>query len=295
MKEWVIRRRSAFAVLALLILTEGVYLRPDLLLGAGTLVGLDYDQLHVRRITFAREALFGARHTIPGWYPHEFLGSPFAANLQSFPWIPTRLLLLALDPEIAYAAAVAMAAAVSAIFTWLYCRRAGLTRIGALAAAFTFACAGYFASRVMAGHLPLLEAYPALPLMLWAVDRAIAARSAVGSAVSILESLHCAAHVSSWRGIRNSRPMRLRRASSMRRGGAGGANQGWLRARVAAAIVLGIGLAMTLWWPMLLLIPPQHARPATGGRGERHRHALSPSVGSRRSRGSRMGVACKRG
>jgi hypothetical protein len=33
--------------------------------------------------------------------------------------------------------------------------------------------AGFFASRVMAGHLPLLEAYPALPQLLWLVDRAV--------------------------------------------------------------------------------------------------------------------------
>lgn len=128
------RYRSALAVGALLVLTEVFYLRPGILLGTETLHGSDYGELHILRIRFAREALFGVGHALPGWYPHEVLGSPFAANLQSFPWIPTRLLVLLLDPAIAYAAAIAIAAALSAIFTYLYCRRAGLTRMGAVAA-----------------------------------------------------------------------------------------------------------------------------------------------------------------
>src|ERR1700735_1199812 len=67
-----------------------------------------------------------------------------------------------------------MSAPVAPTLTVLYFRGAGLTRTGAVAAGGTFACAGYFASRVLAGHLPLLEAYPALPLLLWLVDRVFA-------------------------------------------------------------------------------------------------------------------------
>jgi hypothetical protein len=243
------RYTSAFVLLAMLSLTGVFYLRPDILSGSRALVGLDYDQLHIRRIAFARASLAGVRHTIPGWYPHEVLGSPFAANLQSFPWLPTRLLLLSLDPSIAFAAGVAMAAMLAALFTFLYCRRAGISRVGAATAGGTFACAGYFASRVMAGHLPLLEAYPALPLLLWLVDRCLAperwrrrrfdlAALALCTtcvvvaghpqlpAYSVAAALLCAA----WRG------------------------RTWLQARVACALVLGVGLALAVWWPMLLLI-----------------------------------------
>jgi hypothetical protein len=241
------------AVAALLIVTEAFYLRPGILLGTETLAGSDYVELHIRRIRFAREALFGARHTLPGWYPREVLGSPFAANLQSFPWIPTRLLLLLLDPSIAYAAAIALAAALSAIFTYLFCRRAGLTRTGAAAAGGTFACAGYFASRVLAGHLPLLEAYPALPLLLWLVDRALAPERAPQHRFDLAALAFCcmcvvvAGHpqlpaysVASallyaiWRGF--------------------GKVQARGATRVSAAIALGAGLAFAVWWPMLLLI-----------------------------------------
>jgi hypothetical protein len=231
-------------VAALLLLTEAFYLRPGILRGTETLDGSDYGELHIRRIRFARDALFGARHTLPGWYPHEVLGSPFTANLQSFPWIPTRLLLLLLDPAVAYAVAIAIAAALSAIFTFLYCRRAGLTRLGAVAAGGTFACAGYFASRVLAGHLPLLEAYPALPLLLWLVDRALApgprrfdlAVLALGTACVVVAghpqlpaySAASALLYAVWRGRK--------------------------KVRVLGAIILGAGLALAAWWPMLLLI-----------------------------------------
>jgi len=140
----------------MIVLAEAVYLRPAFLSGKTILAGSDYLQLHMARMAFAEEGLFGPRHTLPAWNPHELLGAPFAANLQSFPWIPTRLLLLLFPPETAYAPGVAMAALLAALFTYLFCRRAGLSELAAAAAGWTFACAGYFASRVMAGHLPLL-------------------------------------------------------------------------------------------------------------------------------------------
>jgi hypothetical protein len=245
------RFSSASAVAALIALTGVFYLRPRILLGTSGLAGSDYGELHMRRIRFAREALFGIRHTLPAWYPHEALGSPFSANLQSFPWIPTRLLLLPLDPSAAYAVAIALSAALSAIFTYLYCRRAGLTRTGAVAAGGTFACAGYFASRVLAGHLPLLEAYPALPLLLWLVDRSLApdrtrrrrfdlGMLAVCSACVVTAghpqlpaySLVSALLYTAWTGRTGLRS----------------------RVRVAGAITLGACLTLAVWWPMILLI-----------------------------------------
>jgi hypothetical protein len=242
---WPARARSALAVAALLALTEAFYLRPGILLGADTLDGWDYGELHIRRIRFAREALFGVRHTLPAWNPHEVLGSPFAANLQSFPWIPTRLLLLPLDPAIAYAVAIALAAALSAIFTYLYCRRAGLTRLGSAAAGGTFACAGYFASRVMAGHLPLLEAYPALPLLLWLVDRALAPERAPRHRVDLaVLALGCACVVVAGHPQLPAYSVASALLYAL-----------WKRKpRAVAAITLGAGLALAVWWPMLLLI-----------------------------------------
>jgi len=237
-------------LLVMIVLTEAVYLRPSILTGRMAMAGSDYLQLHKARMAFAEEGLFGPRHTLPAWYPRELLGSPFSANIQSFPWIPTRLLLLLLfSPETAYAPGVAMAALLAALFTYLFGRRAGLSEIAAAAAGWTFACAGFFASRVMAGHLPLLEAYPAFPLLLWLADRALdpsRARQQRWNLLWIALASACFALAGHpqipayaigatllyviWRG------------------------RGWLRVRLIGAIGLGCGLAFAAWWPMFLLI-----------------------------------------
>src|SRR5206468_4512558 len=82
------------------------------------LLGFDYLSLHVRRIRYAREALLGPTHQLPGWYTRELGGTPFWSNIQNFPFIPTRLVLL-FNPERAYFAAVQMAALLASLFTFL--------------------------------------------------------------------------------------------------------------------------------------------------------------------------------
>ena len=228
----------------MIALVEAVYLPPGLFHGGRTLLGSDYQSLHMQRIAFARQAILNG-HGLPDWYPYDFLGAPFAANLQSFPWIPTRLLLLLIDPEGAYAAGVALAAALAAGFTFLFCRRAGLSPLGAAAAGWTFACAGFFSSRVAAGHLPLLEAYAALPLLLWAADRALAtsrrrdllllALSAACFALAGHPQVPAYALIATalyvlWRG------------------------RGAARVRVVSVLASGVGATLIAWWPMLLLI-----------------------------------------
>ncbi|MCA8924295.1 MAG: hypothetical protein KDD82_20970 [Planctomycetes bacterium] len=149
----------------------GVYARPALFDGSSSLEGLDYPQLHQGRIEYAQAALAEGR--LPEWYPREFLGAPFRANLQSFPWIPTRFVLYLVSGPTAFALGAILSAVLAAWFTWLYC----LGRMSPWAAAvagWTFACSGYFAARVFVGHLPLLEAYPALPLLAWLVERSAA-------------------------------------------------------------------------------------------------------------------------
>jgi len=238
------RAFSCWIAIVMIALAEAVYLPPALFDSSRTLLGLDYRDLHVQRITFARQAVLSG-HGLPTWYPYDFLGAPFTANLQSFPWIPTRLLLLLLAPEVAYAAGVALAAALAAGFTFLFCRRAGLSPLGAAAAGWTFACAGFFSSRVAAGHLPLLEAYAALPLLLWAADRALASRrcrdllllalsgacfAVAGHPQVPAYALTASALYVLWRG------------------------RGAARARVVSVLASGIGTTLIVWWPMLLLI-----------------------------------------
>ncbi len=251
-------------LIVMLFLTEAVYLRPGILTGADSLMGSDYEMLHRWRLGLARDSLFGPTHTLPAWNPHELLGAPFWSNLQSFPWIPTRLFLLFFDPTQAYAIGVAIAAGLAALFTWLYARRAGFSETAAGAAGWTFACAGFFSSRVMAGHLPLLEAYPALPLLLWLIDRTLAPEldhklrvnlvflalasaciAAAGHPQVPAYAIGSALLYAIWRG-RKAAP--------------------GLRPRAVAAMVAGIGITLAVWWPMLKLI----------GRSTRLLHLAAP-------------------
>lgn len=168
------RWRSIVTVLLLIVAVIIVYCPWPVLTGRAVLLGTDHQQLHSRRMTFAREALLGPSHALPAWYPREQLGTPFRANLQNFPLIPTRVIvLLLLDPQFAFEVSAVASAVLSALFTFLLCRRFGMTRVASAVGGWTFACAGFFAARVLAGHLPLLEAYPAVPALLWLTDRAL--------------------------------------------------------------------------------------------------------------------------
>jgi hypothetical protein len=243
------RGRSWISIAVLLLLTEAVYIRPGFVVGGESLFGMDYVWLHVHRIRFAQGALFGPGHFLPAWYPRELLGAPFLANLQSFPWIPTRLILLCFSPSAAYAAGVAIAAALAALFTYLFCRRAWLSEIGAVAAAWTFACAGFFASRVMVGHLPLLEAYPSLPLLLWLGDRAIAPdRTRYAARDLAMAALASACVVAAGHPQLPAYSLAAAALYIMLRG------QGWQRLNVVFAMGLGAGTTLVIWWPMLLLL-----------------------------------------
>lgn len=153
-------------ILALLVIYP-----PWVLFGSDhTLEGADYDSLHERRLQYAQQSIFSSHPRLPGWYSREALGTPFWSNIQNFPFIPTRLILLAFDPRRAFAVGVILAASLAAIFTFLYCAKLGMGRLACAVAAWTFASSGYFASRVHDGHLPLLEAYPGLPLLLFLVE-----------------------------------------------------------------------------------------------------------------------------
>lgn len=165
---------DALALLAMALAVLWMYCPAELLTSGGTkiLSGGDFVTLHLRRIDFAQQALFSDHPHLPAWYPRELCGTPFWSNLQNFPLLPTRLAVIALfDSWQVHTIALNLAAVLAATFTYLFCRQMGIGRVGAATAGWTFAAAGYFASRLMVGHLPLLEAYPALPLLLWLAER----------------------------------------------------------------------------------------------------------------------------
>jgi hypothetical protein len=224
-----------------------------------SLLGIDYFQVHMRRMKFAEDALFSPNPHLPGWYPRELLGTPFWSNIQNFPLLPTRLILLLFDPLDAYAVGVIMAAELSALFTFLFARSLGLSRIASAVGAWTFTCSGFFAARIMCGHLPVLEAYCTLPLMLWLVHRCLVSppggprRNAL-RVLGIVTTLICfAGHpqipaYAITAAIAHALWLNVRRRTRPGEGNRIGTLP------IVSAIVLGIGMAAVVLWPMALLV-----------------------------------------
>lgn len=242
------RPKAAAAWAALAVVgAVALYLPVDVLDGRQGLIGWDFLFLHQHRLALARDSL-AAGDGVPGWNPAELLGAPFRANLQSFPWIPTRLPLLLLPPACAYAPGIAVAAGLSALFTFLFGRSIGLAPPAAALAGWTFAASGYFASRVLAGHLPLLEAFPTLPLLLWLVERGRAHATPRGQDVV---AWAVAAACTALAGHPQLPVYALATAGAyvVFRGGFGA----WARTTLAA-FALGVGATAWAWGPMLSLL-----------------------------------------
>src|SRR5206468_8919229 len=90
--------RSALALAAMSLAVMLVYWPPppeesvpDALVGMS---GSDFNEMHVTRLRYAREALFGPQHFLPGWYTRELGGTPFWSDIPNFPFIPPRWPLL---------------------------------------------------------------------------------------------------------------------------------------------------------------------------------------------------------
>jgi hypothetical protein len=163
------RVTSIFSFLAMTLLVGFVYTSFSLLTGKSYLLGIDFKGLFLFRIDYLKES-FSNGNGIPGWYSREFLGSPFWSNIQNFPLIPTRFIFYLMDTAHAYAVVVLVSALLTAVFTYLFLRKSGLNSISSAAAGWTFACSGFFASRIWAGHLSLIESFFSLPLLLWLAE-----------------------------------------------------------------------------------------------------------------------------
>src|SRR5438067_715815 len=84
---WSPRLRSFYAMLVMCIATSITYIPvPGDNIPPGTptmLMGIDFMNIHIRRMRYAHEAIFGPQGYLPGWHSRELGGAPFRANLQS--------------------------------------------------------------------------------------------------------------------------------------------------------------------------------------------------------------------
>jgi len=241
-----VRLRSLGAIAAMWLGVVAVYCPPSLWDGETTLYGMDFWALHLRRIRFFHE--LWSSGSFSGWYPRELLGTPFWSNLQNFPWIPTRLLILWIEPVFSYTVGVNLSALLAATFTYLYGRSIGWNRAVSALAGWTFACAGFYAARVTVGHLPLLEAYPALPMLLWLAERSM--RSGHSSGALFALALGTAFTVLAGHPQLPAYAV-VTTIAYLLWMGAGALRSSW---RPVGAIVLGAGTTLVVWWPMLELL-----------------------------------------
>jgi hypothetical protein len=238
------------AVLLLVVAVLVVYCPLALLGGRATLRGADFENFHIHRLNYAREALFGPQPHLPAWFSRELLGAPFWSNVQSFPFLPTRLAILWLDPEAFYPVAANLGAILAAFFAYLYCRKIDFGLVSSAIGGWTFAASGFFASRVLAGHLPLLEIFCGLPLLLWLVESIGRAAPKGRGPAGLLVSLGIASGCLVLAGHPQLPAYAIGTAVVYAlwriRGVAG--------ARCVLAMALGVGMSMFQWWPMLDLI-----------------------------------------
>lgn len=80
---------------------------------------------------------------VPLWNPHQFCGTPFAANAQTAVFYPLNLLFVIFQPVRAFGVSAMLHLFLAGSFTFLLVRALGIGRFGATVAAVTFAFGGF--------------------------------------------------------------------------------------------------------------------------------------------------------
>ena len=96
----------------------------------------------------------------------------------------------------------------------------------------------------------MLEAYPGLPILLYAIERAMQRRIRAVRGESRSPSSPSPAPASPWQDTLNFQPMPLEPRCCT----ACGEATGGLRMQIVGALVLGAGASAVIWWPMVELI-----------------------------------------
>jgi Bacterial membrane protein YfhO len=112
----------------------------------------------------------------PLWNPYEFMGMPFVASLQSGMFYPTNWLCAVMPLGLAITLGIVLNLFMSGAFTYLWCRRIGISWVGALiaATAYTFGAPQFL--RVFEGHWSFLCGMPWIPLILLCTEALVTSR-----------------------------------------------------------------------------------------------------------------------
>lgn len=117
--------------------------------------------------TFSINAL--KDHVLPLWNPYNFSGTPLLANFQSAVFYPFNVLYLLFSQMIAWSILVMLQPFLAGIFTYLYCRKIGITDIGAFLSGISFSFSSFMIVWLeynTIGHVILW-----LPLILLSVEQ----------------------------------------------------------------------------------------------------------------------------
>lgn len=159
----------------ILLLVPAVLLLPAI--GPGrTVGGIDFINVFYFTRRFVVQQM-SAGH-LPTWNPWVLCGFPLLAALQAAVFYPPSWLELLLPAAAFWTVAAWLHVVLSGSFAFAWLRRGlGLARCAALAGAMTFALSGYLFTRVHAGHINYVWAYPWGACALWRLERWLAAPS----------------------------------------------------------------------------------------------------------------------
>jgi len=157
---------ARIAVAATLVLLPLVYFFPAVL-GKVTLApGDGWTQIFGIRMLIGQMIAHGQ---LPLWNPYIFAGMPLLASIQPGALYPPTWLFAALPPQWAMNVLVITTYHLALIGTYLYARRIGANRAGALIAGLTFTFGGYMIAHL--GHTNRINAAAWLPWILLAIEQ----------------------------------------------------------------------------------------------------------------------------
>lgn len=159
--EW----QSRLAVALTLFVSPLVYFFPAVLGKVTLSPGDGWTQIIGIRILIGQML---ARGELPLWNPYIFAGMPLLASIQPGALYPPTWLFAVLSPQMAMNVLVLTTYHLALVGTYLYARRIGSNRIGALIAANAFAFGGYMIAHL--GHTNRINAAAWLPWILLSIE-----------------------------------------------------------------------------------------------------------------------------
>ena len=112
-------------------------------------------------------------HYIPLWNPYSFGGAPFAANTESAIFYPSNLFFLAFPINLAFGYVFISDLFLLGFFTYLFSREMKLDKFSSLVSSITIMFSGTITSRILPGHIFILDSIIWFPLLLLCYQKGI--------------------------------------------------------------------------------------------------------------------------